>query len=103
MERSIILYFENINIQQKAKTLTPLQKLQAENKRRRNELNFKREDLADKESFRQISSVLMNPYTQRYVTPKVASSVMTPNSVNMFGKLVHGKQYLENPVKIPQW
>jgi hypothetical protein len=103
MERSIILYFENINTQQKSKTLTPLQKLQAENERRRDELDLKREDLADKKSFRQIGSVLMSPYTQRYVTPKVASSVMTPNSVNMVGKLSQGKQYLEKPVTIPQW
>ena len=103
MERSIILYFENINIQQKAKILTPLQKLQAENKRRREELDDKEYNLNDKQSTRQIASVLASPFVGRYVIPSVASSVMTPNSANMTGKLIQGQKYLEKPVKIPQW
>ncbi|MBT3298850.1 hypothetical protein HN385_08000 [archaeon] len=98
MNRSIIVYFENINTQEK-QPLTPLQKLQAENKRRREELDDKRDDLQDTKSFRQIGSVLVNPYIQNKITGLTAAS-MSPKSLNMVDKLGKGKYYLEKKVTL---
>jgi len=102
MERSIILYFESINTQQKSKTLTPLQKLQAENARRREGLDLSREKLADRKSTRQIVGLFARPYLKGY-SQGLTISAMPNKSLAMVGRLAQGKQYLEKPVTIPQW
>jgi hypothetical protein len=102
MERSIILYFESINIQQKAKILTPLQKLQADNARRREGLDLSREKLADRKSTRAIIGAFAYPYLGGRVKGHTINA-MPNKSLDMAGKLAQGQQYLEKPVRIPQW
>ena len=102
MERSIILYFENINTQQKSKTLTPLQKLQANNARRREKISSNLSDLADRKSTRQIIGALAYPYLGGRVKSHTINA-MPNKSLAMAGKLAQGQQYLEKPVRIPQW
>ena len=102
MERSIILYFESINIQQKAKILTPLQKLQADNARRREKISSNLSDLADRKSTRAIVGAFAHPYLGGY-SKGLTTSAMPNKSLDMAGKLAQGQQYLEKPVRIPQW
>ncbi len=99
MERSIILYFESINTQQE---LTPLQKLQADNVRRREKISSNLSDLADRKSTRDIIGTLAYPYLGGRVKGYTINA-MPNKSLEMAGKLSQGKQYLEKPVTIPQW
>ena len=99
MERSIILYFESINTQQE---LTPLQKLQANNARRREKISSDLSDLADRKSTRHIIGALAYPYLGGRVKGHTINA-MPNKSLDMAGKLAQGQQYLEKPVRIPQW
>jgi hypothetical protein len=61
-EKLYEITYENTQVSTPKISLTPVQKLQAENEKRREELDSKREKLQDKKTLRSIGSIVASPY-----------------------------------------